>query len=284
MNRDTLIVVLSDLHSGGSTALFPNRYWQSRKTDHNHTPTQKQQAMYVHFEKCMDYALRERKGRRLIVVHDGDAIEGIHNNSTQVVTQNKDEQVELHIELMDLFLRKTRFSRKAGDMLYYISGTEIHTGEHEETIAQDLSAQKNPTGGHVFDHLELNVNSRILWFFHHGKKRGAGSNEGNALRNYLRDIFWDCIKQEKHPPDFAISGHTHTPAYNTYVIPYKDGFHTIHGIICPSWQEKTRFAFKVAPVERNEIGAVYIQISVTGEIQMPVFLKKETEIGRGVWL
>jgi len=232
----------------------------------------------------MEYALHHRKGRRLIVVHDGDAIEGVHHNTIQVVTQNIKEQVEIHIDLMDVFLRKARFSRKAGDLLYYVSGTETHTGEHEQAIAKDLSAEKNPEGGRVFDHLELAVNGRILWLTHHGKKRGAGANEGNALRNWLRDVYWDCVKQEKRPPDFVISGHTHTPAYQTYVIPHKESYHTIHGIICPSWQEKTRFAYQVAPIDRNEIGAVYIEIMATGEIMMPVILKRQSEIARMVSL
>lgn len=284
MRKDTLIVVLSDFHSGGSTALFPNRFWQSGTTEHNHTPTQRQQALYAHFETCMEYALQHRRGRRLVVVHDGDAIEGVHHGSVQMVTMNKDEQIELHTELMDTFLRKVRFSRKEGDLLYYISGTETHVGEHEQTIAKDLKAQKNPDGGRVYHHLELDINGRILWFFHHGKKRGNGANEGNALRNFMRDIYFDCVKQEKRPPDFVITGHTHTPAFNTYIVPQKDTYHTIHAIICPSWQEKTRYGHMIAPIDRNEIGAVYLQIRATGEIMPPVILKKVTEVARTVSL
>ena len=277
ITKDTFIVVLSDMHSGGSTALFPNRFWQSTTTEHNHTPTRRQKQMYRHFVDCMEYARENREGKRLIVIHDGDAIEGYHHNTTQVITSNKKEQAELHIELMDTFLRHTKWSKQDGDQLYYVSGTETHTGDVEHGIAKDLSAERNPYGGRIFDRLELKINNRLLWFVHHGKSRGDGANEGNALRNWLRDVYWDCAKSRRQPPDFVCTGHTHTPAYNTYVIPHENGYHTMHGLICPSWQEKTRYAYKVAPLNKNEIGAVYLEIKGTGEIKTPVILKKETE-------
>lgn len=280
--EDTLVVVLSDMHSGGSTALFPNRFWQSTTTEHNHTPTKRQQALYEHYQDCMKYALLNRKGKRLIVIHDGDAIEGMHHNTTQVVTANKAEQAELHVELMDEFLRAAKFDKSKGDLLYYVSGTETHTGDVEQGIAKDLKAQKNPEGGYIFDHLELEINGRLIWFAHHGKKRGAGANEGNGLRNFLRDVYYDCIKTNQNPPDLIVTGHVHSPTYNVYVTPRNGSYHLIHGVICPSWQEKTRYAYKVAPVERNEIGAVYIPIMANGEIRIPVIFKKETTIGRTV--
>jgi predicted phosphodiesterase len=257
--------------------LFPNRFWESVKTEHNHTPTMRQKQIYKHFEYCMEYAAQNRKGKRLVVVHNGDAIEGVHHGSTQVVTQNKGEQAEIHTELMDIFLRRVKFSRKNGDRLYYVSGTETHVGDKEQGIAKDLSAEKNPDGGRIFDHLELNINGRLVWFVHHGMGRGGGPNEGNALRNWLRDVYWDCKKVNAQPPDMVISGHTHTPTWNAYIARDENKFHMIHGVICPSWQAKTRFAYKVAPVERNEIGAAFVEVKADREITLPVILMMETK-------
>lgn len=228
----------------------------------------------------MEYARANRKGKRLIVIHDGDAVEGVHHGSTQVITQNKKEQAELHIELMDTFLRATKFSKKNGDLLYYVSGTETHTGDIEHSIAKDLSAEKNPEGGNVFDQLELKLNGRLIWLAHHGKGRGAGSNEGNSLRNFLRDVYWDCLKVKEQAPDMIITGHTHTPTWTTYVGRNQNQFHLLHGIICPSFQSKTRFAYKVAPVERNEIGAVFVEIKADGEIRTPQLLLMETKANK----
>jgi predicted phosphodiesterase len=278
--QDTLIATLSDFQTGSSTALFLNHFWQDEWQ--NHTPTDRQRKIYEVFEQCMSYARDARKNKRMIVVQNGDAIEGFHHNSMQICVINKDSQAAIHTELMDTFLQKVRFEKKNGDKLFYIRGTETHTEEKENEIAKDLSAEKTPDGAYVFDHLELTVNGRKIWYVHHGKKRGTGANEGNALRNWLRDIFFDCGKVGTEPPDIVISGHTHTPTYTNYVARRGDGFHVMHGLICPSWQEKTRFAYKVAAVDRNEIGAVFIEITAAGDIRVPKFVLKETDKVRSV--
>jgi predicted phosphodiesterase len=272
---DTLLTIFSDFHSGGSTALFLNREWQDEHQ--NHRPNERQKQIYKVFEKCMQYASDSRKGKRLITVHNGDAIEGLHHNSIQVCVLQKASQAEVHIELMDTFLRKAKFDRKAGDRLFYVRGTETHVEDIETEIAKDLSAEKSPDGNYVFDHLEMEINGRLIWLVHHGKKRGAGANEGNALRNWLRDIYWDCKKAGVRPPDLVVSGHTHTPTWNAYIARDKSTFHMIHGVVCPSFQAKTRFAYKVAPVEVNEVGAVFIEIKADGEIKSPHFVLQDTK-------
>lgn len=273
---DTLIVNLSDMHSGGSTALFPPRTFGDE--NQNHTPTPRQLRIYDVFKECMEYAREHRRGKRLIVVHDGDAIEGLHHNSIQVSLNSVKTQGRAHIELMDEFLNVARFDKKRGDLLYYVRGTETHTGDEENKIAADLGAERAGDDLYVWDHLELMVNGRRLWYLHHGKKRGEGANEGNALRNWLRDIFWNCKKLDIFPPDVVFSGHTHAHTYTPFSGRLADGnFHLIHGIILPSWQEKTRYAWKAAAISKNEIGAAFLDISAPGDIRVPRFVIKETE-------
>ena len=273
MIADTEIVVLSDMHSGGSTALFPNRFWQF--ANQNHTPTKHQKKMFAHYELCAAYGLERRRGRRLIVIHDGDAIEGYHHNTQQTLTQNKQEQAEVHCELMDYFLERVKFGR--GDELYYVNGTETHTGQYEEKIAEDMGAKRNPAGGHVFEHLELTINGKLFWFAHHGAGAGAGANEGNGLRNFLRNVYYDCLKIGATPPDCIVTGHVHKPTWNTYIAHEPDDFRVMHGIICPSWQMKTRYGYKAAPVQTTEIGAVFISVPVAGDIPKPKLLRMATD-------
>ena len=265
---ETIVVVLSDMHSGGTTALFPNRFMQFKHI--NHTPTPKQKTIFNHFDKCAKAIAERRRGRRMVLIHDGDAIEGWHHNSQEIITANKAEQREIHEELMDHFLRRVGF-KKSADELYYINGTETHTGEHENEIAKSMGAKKPPYAGHVWDHLELKINRRLLWFAHHGKGRGKGPNEGSGLRLFLRDVYYDCLKRSLPPPDMVITGHTHTPTYNTFIVREGGDFRTLHGIIAPSWQMKTRYAYKASPVDVNEIGSVDFDISEAGEISRPRF-------------
>jgi hypothetical protein len=263
------------MHSGSSTALFLNRFWQDEHQ--NHTPTDRQRRIYEVFEQCMDYAKQSRKDKRLIMVHNGDSVEGVHHNSLQICVHNKASQAEIHTELMDTFLRKTKFDKRRGDRLFYVRGTETHVEDIETDIAKDLSAEKTPDGNYVFDHLEMIVNGRKVWYVHHGKKRGAGANEGNAVRNWLRDIYFECDKTGITPPDVVFSGHTHTATYTNFVMRRGGGFHIMHGIVCPSWQEKTRFGYKVASVDRNEIGAVFVTITADGDIRVPKFILRQTD-------
>ena len=274
MQRDTLLVPLADFHTGSNLALFPNRFWEG-KNGINHTPTSNQEKIYQHFEIFCKTVLERRKDRRLIVVVDGDSIEGVHHTSIDVATRDLDEQQHLHIELIDDFRKRVKWQR--GDLLYYTRGTELHTTEKENEIAMGAGAQQAASGAYVYDHLELNINGVLVWFVHHGPGAGKGANEGNNLRNWLKDIYWESIKAKSVAPDLTITGHVHTPSYSSYIVHSGGKYRTMHGIILPSWQAKTRYAYKVAPVATNKIGGVTIVISAAGDIRTPNFVIAETE-------
>lgn len=272
---DTVIANLSDMHSGGSTALFtPFPFGDENQ---NHSPSVRQLRIFEVFERFAAHVAWRREGKRLVVVHNGDAIEGMHHNTIQVSLTNRETQSKLHVELMDIFLKSVGFDPLKGDRLFYTRGTNAHTEEYENKIAADLGAEKTPMNTFVRDHFELRVNGRRIWFLHHGKKRGSGPNEGNALRNWLRDIYYDCQKVEVIPPDVIITGHTHAHTYEVKSFRVKDGFREMRGIILPSWQEKTRFAWQVVPVEKNDIGGCALEITAAGDIRVPNFIVKETE-------
>ena len=266
--KDTVIVALSDLHSGGTTALFPSRFMQFEHT--NHTPTDKQKEMFAHFAHCAEIIAKQRNKKRLIVIVDGDAIDGVHHGSLQIVTQQKTEQRDIHIDLMDFFLREVKFNKNKGDKLYYVTGTEIHVNGNENIIGEDLEAEKNGEL-YAFDMLDIEINGRRVWAAHHGTAAGKGANKGNALRNGLKNLYFDCLNEKITPPDLYVTGHVHDPFYETYNQWSGDDIHVLHGIILPSWQQKTRFAYKVAPTARNKIGLAHFEITAKGDILQPKF-------------
>jgi hypothetical protein len=273
--KDTLLVVLSDLHSGGSTALTPGKFWRF-DTERNHTPGKVELEMFELFKRCAAYVKKQRKDKRVIVVHNGDAIEGYHHNTTQVLTVNFLEQCRIHEDLMDTFLKGAGFDRRKGDALYYVNGTETHTGNFEREIARNMGAVPMGEDREVWDFLDLNVNGKSIWFYHHGKTRGRGPNEGNAIRNYLRDTYYNQKNRGLCVPDVLITSHTHGHTYVPFAV--RDGrkFHVMHAIVTPSWQRKTRFGHKVAAADPNEIGATVLYISAAGDIRTPPHF--ETEI------
>ena len=265
MTKDTVIVPLSDMHSGSTTALCPNRFMQFKHT--NHTPLSAQVRMYEHFEKCAGVVREARKGKDLVVVCVGDAIDGVHHDTLQIFTRLVNEQMDVHEELMTCFKKAVGF--KATDRLYYVTGTEVHVEDTEDLLAHRLGAVPNGPVS-AFDELYLDVNSRRLWFSHHGRSPGKGANKGNTLRNWLKDVYHEAMQEGIAPPDFVITGHTHNPYYENYVARRDGHYHIIHGLICPSWQQKTRYAYKVAPLVKNKIGMQHFTVTKDGHITDPV--------------
>lgn len=261
-----MIVPISDTHSGGSTALFPDsiRYFKHG----NHTPSSLQADIFNHWIKCATAVAQERKGKNLIIVVDGDAIDGFHHMTPQLTTILPNEQINLHVELMKVFMSTALFNVKT-DKIYYVSGTEVHVEENEDIIGLQMNAEPNGNV-HVWDELILDVNGKSIWFAHQGASAGRGANQGNALRNWIRDIFNECVQEGTRPPDFIITGHSHKPYYTPYSGRYNGGYHLVHGMICPSWQSKTRYGYKVAALQKSKIGLQYFTVTKDGHITMPV--------------
>ena len=266
-DADTIIVPVGDYHSGSNYALFLNRFWEGGKGV-NHRPTSKQEKIRSQFEIACKQIAQARKGKRLILVHNGDAVDGDHHHSGDVCTVNIKEQVDIHTELM--IETKKRMNWQRGDKLYYTTGTDVHTGETEEGIAEQMDAEMNGDR-HVFDELRLPVNGKQLHFVHHGPGSGNGANEGNPVRNWLKNIYYDSLKENDQPPDIVYSAHTHNPVMSVFEHRNKMLFGLMYGIISPSMQIKTRYAHQRAPVKKNKVGMVYQEIKADGTICIPVF-------------
>ena len=257
---DTLIVSLSDMHSGSTKALFLPRMVQFEHT--NYTPTPNQKQIYKHWMKCAEWVREHRQNKKLIIVNNGDAIEGIHHNTQEIVSYKWDDHVRVHCDLMDDFLQAVEFG--SGDELHYVSGTESHVMDKEMEIAEDLGA--------TYQHeLKLIVNGKCIWYTHRGANPGYSYGEGDSYRNWLKKIYWDLTQRRMPIPDMIVGSHYHHPIYNTYVHDY----HTIHGIVLPSWQMKTRYAYGVSPFQVNQIGMSFTEVSDDGfmKVHKPLILE-----------
>jgi hypothetical protein len=273
---DTILAVLSDMHTGSSTALFPRNGFMN---DEGNVvkPNARQAEMFPVWVRLTAEIAAARKGKRLIVVNLGDAIDGIHHNSYQECLFKSKEQVNAHLEMMAEFLKKTGFNSKHGDELYYVRGTEVHVNDDENPIAKDLGAVMAGEKQYVHEILEMPINGMYHVFAHHGKARGTGGNEGNALRNFLRDVRADREKDGLKRIDVLWSGHTHGHTYNTHIARRGGEFHEMHGVICPSFQAKTRYALAKVPMAVNSVGGVYARITADGDMPIPKFVVKSTK-------
>ena len=263
--KDTVVVPISDMHSGGSTALFPDSIrWFKHG---NHTPNSTQVEIFKHWMKCAESVAVDRKGKDMIIVVDGDSVDGNHHNTPQLTTILPNEQINIHIELMKAFMNTAKWNDKT-DKIYYVTGTEAHVEDNEDIIGLRMKAEPNGNV-HAWDELQLIVNGKHIWFAHQGTSAGRGANQGNALRNWLKDIFTECVQEGNTPPDFIVTGHSHKPYYTPYCGRLNGDYHLVHGMICPSWQSKTRFGYKVAALQKNKIGMQWFTVTKDGHITQP---------------
>jgi hypothetical protein len=270
--KDVLHIVISDTHSGSNYALFVDRVWHGAKT--SHTPRSGQVRIRKHWEKFKEDARVARQGRRVRLIHNGDAIDGDHHHSGDVCTLNSIEQADLHIELMNELQKGIEW--QSGDEMYYTRGTQTHVNEFENYIGRELNAM--PNGDlYVWDLLALNTNGALSWVVHHGPRVGQGANETNSLYNWLKGIYYDALKDRRSIPDIVYTGHVHQLTYTPFGYRLGMEFHNMHGVILPSWQMKTTYAWEKAPVSKNKIGGVIHEIKSDGTVTIPKFCVMETE-------
>jgi len=266
--KDVLQVVLSDLHSGSNYALFVDRIWEGRQGN-THAPNSMQIKIRRQFNTFAKLVKDKRRGKRVRLIHNGDALDGDHHASNDVCTRDSLQQSEIHIEIMSQFQKAIGWQR--GDELYYTKGTQTHVNEFEDHIAKEMNAVTNGDR-YVHDILRLETNGVMSWFVHHGPKAGKGANEGNGLYNWLKHAHYDEMKDGNRSPDIIYTGHVHQPTYTAFG--YRDEgftFRLMHGVILPSWQAKTTYAWQKAPMERNRIGGVVHEIKADGTICVPEF-------------
>lgn len=265
--KDILQVVISDMHSGSNYALFVNREWHGLKNA-SHTPRSGQIKIREQFEIYAEEVRQARQGKKVRLIHNGDAIDGDHHHSGDVCSLNPKEHADIHVELMNELQK--RIDWQAGDELYYTKGTQSHVNEYEHEIGKELNAV--PDGDlYAWEFLPLESNGVLSWFVHHGPTRGEGANEGNTMRNWLKNIYFEAVKDKKRIPDIVYTGHVHYPTYSSYVYREKMNFKTMHGIILPSWQLKTVYGYMASPVQTNKIGGIWQEIKADGTICIPVF-------------
>jgi len=264
---------MSDMHSGSNYALFLDRQWHGVNT--SHIPRAVQVQIRERFETFCSEVKKARKNKRVILVHNGDATDGDHHHSGDVCSLNNLEQADIHIELMNEMQKRIGWQR--GDELYYTRGTKTHVEDFEEHIAKQMNAIPNGSSN-VFDLLKLEVNGVMAWFVHHGPIKGKGANEGEPVTGFLKTIYFDAIRERKFPPDIVYTGHTHDPIWVPFGVRLPGfQFKQMHGVILPSWQAKTRFAYMVSPVGKNRIGGVIHEIKADGTIAVPNFYIMESD-------
>lgn len=226
-----------------------------------------------------------RKGRRLIVVHDGDATEGLHHGTTQLVCSRMDEHKQIHIDAMDHALKVCKFNAHKGDRLYYVTGTEEHAGkgsELEEDIARDLDAVAPSDKRMTWDVIKKSIHGVVMNISHHGARTGnTVLTDDNSVRQIIKNIYYDCVNYRKPVPRYWIRAHNH----RFIRADYQDVQGRIEGIVLPSFQMRTGYVYKKFNNREKpcDIGMIWIFVNEDGTTSWDHNLMQITQDEVGQW-
>ena len=274
--RRTIVAVPSDTQCGSVYGLMPTGEW-SLAEGGSYIPNELQDLIWKQWVECWGVvrALRDEvPNTRLIVAHNGDAVEGFHHGTTEIISLSVGEHERIHLASMDSALEIAGYDGDAGDLLYYVAGTTAHVGagaESEDTIARQLGAvpSKPPgndrDGRYVWEKLRLRVNGALFDIAHQGPVTGSRAwLTGNILRLTLRSIYYDCLENGLEIPRCWVRSHRHR-----WIPPelFRGANGEIEGFMTPCFQAMTgyvhqRFSYELL----SHIGMLIFVVEEDGRV------------------
>ena len=277
-NKDTIVAVISDMQVGSTMALAPPKWNLHDGGTFHASPAQMIiHRQWIHSAKQVKDILSDGRNRkRLVLVLNGEPIDGDHHDTPQIVTKNRTEQIDMAVSLLDEWMQLAGYEPKRGDCMYLVRGTSAHErGEHIERIGRDLdgvvpyrkdSSSMTKDGRYHWQKLRRTVNGKLFHIAHHGYSRGSRAwTSENSIYNTLKSMYFTGLDYKHDIPDFVIRGHKHVFTYAWYHGRNK----AMYGCQTPCWQLKTHFGNQVAANEDiNTIGMISFDVLKSGATQV----------------
>jgi len=235
------IIVISDTHCGCKLGLCPPK---GTRLDDGGTyrPSGRQLTMWKRWREFWDeWVPRVTHGEPYAVVHNGDALDGVHHRSTTQISHNKADQRRLAYEVLKEVVDGCK------GMYYHVRGTEAHVGvsaEDEEELARRLGAIPDEMGQYSRWELWKGIGDEgaLAHFTHHIGTTGSNHYESTAVHKELLEAFTEAGRWGKRPPDVVVRSHRHRCIETR--IPSTRGYST--SLVTPGWQLKTPFVYRIA--------------------------------------
>jgi hypothetical protein len=250
----TIIVCISDTHTGSTVGLAPSKF-----TLHTGRKHETQTATY---NECQNWLLacwvdlwqfaKEKAGirgkhrrNRLIVFCLGDLIDGDHHGSTQIMDEIEDQK--------EAFYTLFRPVVAMADKVYVTYGTDAHNGgagKFEIEICNELGN----TVRHDWYH-SLDIDGVTFDLGHHGR---AGTRDwSSSAAGYAVDVALDYFKMGMKPPQYILRGDRHRVDDSGRKVEYS------RAITLPCWQLRSSFGHKVSSGKRwSDIGGIIIDTAL----------------------
>ena len=252
------LIVISDTHSGCKLAVVPPGAIPLDDGGTYHGSDFQLQLWSLWREFWDVWVPEVTRGEPYDLVHNGDAIDGVHHRSTTQISQNFEDQLRIAVLLLKPEVEKCM---ALGGTYYHIRGTEAHVGQsgvYEEMLAQRLGAKPNRVGQYARYDLWKRVGSDCLvHLLHHIGTTGSAAHEASAVNAELTAEYVEAARWKKEPPDFIVRSHRH----RSIAVDLNSAKGYAAAIVTPAWQGKTPFTWKIpgARISEPQIGGIAIR-------------------------
>lgn len=230
------LVIVSDIHAGCQLGLCPPQVMLDEGGMYHYSPFQKKMwSMWQEFWGV--WVPQYTHGEPYAVVFNGDAIDGVHHNSTTQITHNMKDQGLIAKEILKPVVEQCE------GRYYHIRGTEAHVGksaQSEEGLAIGLNAIPD-AHQHARNDLWIQVGDGLVHLLHHIGSTGSLAYETTAVMKELTESFVEAARWGRRPPDMIVRSHRHR--YVELAIPSSRG--KARAVVTPAWQGKTPFVWKI---------------------------------------
>lgn len=237
------LVVVSDSHCGSRLGLCPLDPVHLDDGGTYHASPFQRKVYRLWLEFWQSWVPSIVKAEPYDVVHNGDAIDGVHHDSTDQISHNIEDQLRIAETVMQPVVDACHAS---GGHYYHIRGTEAHVGKsgtNEEKLARSLDAMPNTDHQHARYDLWKRVGPEALvHLLHHIGTTGSAAHEASAVNAELTAEYVEAARWRQTPPDFIVRSHRHR--FIGIDLDTANGIGA--AIVTPGFQGKTPFAWRIA--------------------------------------
>lgn len=252
------LIVVSDTHSGCRLALCPPDPIPLDDGGTYHASAF-QRAIWAWWEEFFfEWVPLVTRGEPWDLVHNGDALEGVHHRATTPISHNMEDQLRIAERVMR---RPVDACLASGGRYFHVRGTEAHVGQsglYEEQLAMRLGAVPNADGQYARWDLWKRVGEKTLvHLLHHIGTTGSAAHEASAVNAELTAMYVEAARNQEEPPDYVVRSHRH----RSIAVDIDSAKGYAAAIVTPAWQGKTPFAFKVpgARISTPQFGGIIIR-------------------------
>lgn len=186
------------------------------------------------------------KRKPFVLIVNGDAIEGVHHGTTEIVSPDPGDHSLIAQHVL------ARLADKAAKVVM-IRGTECHTRNSEAGLGWSLGAERDQlTGQYAHDEWTWQAGTHLIHVAHHigaSKRLGLYATQLSAE---LAEAQVQAARKGQPVPTGIIRSHRHTFGH------YHDS--RAFAVTLPAWQLRTRFGMKVVPGSVAEVGGVVLDL------------------------